>query len=195
MIPAPAKRGRTRRYPTNADRQHAYRERKRNAHREAEALRNGSDEWFTPAAVVELARQVLGVIDLDPASNEVAQRTVRATRWFSKADNGLTHPWEGRVFLNPPYSFPLVRNFTRKLIEEHNTGHVAAAILIVNNATDAQWFQDLLARFPVCLTRGRIKFYRADRAPVSPRLGQAIFYLGSGVERFAEVFSVLGVVR
>lgn len=182
-------------YATAADRQRAYRIRKRNARVEAEALRNSSDEWFTPAHVVELARQVLGRIDLDPASCEFAQRTVQAVRWFGKAADGLSQPWHGRVFLNPPYSHPLVARFTGKLVDEFSAGRVTAAITVVNNATDAEWFQRLLAQFPACFTRGRIRFYRVDRKPISPRLGQVFFYLGGDVAGFEHVFGAVGIVK
>jgi hypothetical protein len=40
------------------------------------------DEWFTPPDIIELARSVLGEIDLDPASHAIAQQTVRATTFF-----------------------------------------------------------------------------------------------------------------
>jgi ParB family chromosome partitioning protein len=185
---------RPREYPSNSDRQRAYRQRKRNAQAEAAALRNSSDEWFTSAPVIDLARQVLGGIDLDPASCEFAQRTVQAARWFGKVDNGLVQPWQGRVWLNPPYSHPLVERFTTKLISEYDEGSVETAICLVNNATDTAWFQRLLTRFPACFTKGRIRFRRIDRTPVSPRLGQVLFYLGREVDRFALVFSGIGRV-
>jgi hypothetical protein len=39
---------------------------------------SGEQEWYTPARLVEAARAVLGTIDLDPTSCEVAQRLVKA---------------------------------------------------------------------------------------------------------------------
>lgn len=45
----------------------------------------GNNEWFTPAAYIERVRGFLGAIDLDPASSELAQRTVRAERFLSEA--------------------------------------------------------------------------------------------------------------
>jgi hypothetical protein len=44
----------------------------------------GENEWFTPEKYIELARSVLGEIDLDPASCEAAQKTVRAKKWFGR---------------------------------------------------------------------------------------------------------------
>lgn len=67
-------------------------------------VRHASDtnEHFTPPVAVEPARDVLGSIDLDPASCSIANRVIRATRIFTKADNGLGRPWSGRVWLNCP---------------------------------------------------------------------------------------------
>lgn len=62
-----------------------------------------SVEHFTPPAVVEAARKLMGAIDLDPASSQLAQvHIVRAERWLTEKDNGFLRPWKGRVFLNPP---------------------------------------------------------------------------------------------
>ncbi len=40
-------------------------------------------EWYTPGRYVELARQVMGSIDLDPASNELAQTWIKAKTFYS----------------------------------------------------------------------------------------------------------------
>lgn len=68
---------------------------------------SASAEHFTPPPVIEAARIVLGEIDLDPASSEIANRMVRATRFHDVAENGFVRDWAGpsaasRVFLNPP---------------------------------------------------------------------------------------------
>jgi ParB family chromosome partitioning protein len=182
--------GRPREYASNAARQRAYRKRrKRNAR-----LSRNSDEWYTPPEYLALARRVMGGIDLDPASCAEAQRTVKARRWYDKQTDGLAQEWRGRCWLNPPYSHPLVAKFTEKLRLEFSDGRVGAAICVVNNATDTEWFQALLASFPSCFTK-RIRFYRTDgRAAESPRLGQVFFYLGPDGEKFAEVFRDVGVI-
>jgi len=60
-------------------------------------------EHFTPPEIIEASRLVLGEIDLDPASCELANLHVRAKRFHAwPDDDGFVQSWHGRVFLNPP---------------------------------------------------------------------------------------------
>jgi len=63
-----------------------------------------SNEHFTPPEVVDAARETMsGRIELDPASNAVANSVVRAERFHSADDPGHNKVWRARsVFLNPP---------------------------------------------------------------------------------------------
>ncbi|MBA2412267.1 MAG: hypothetical protein H0V63_05510 [Burkholderiaceae bacterium] len=155
----------------------------------------GENEWYTPQKYIDLAREVLGEIDLDPASSTAAQTAVAARAFFSEHDDGLSRPWGGRVWLNPPYSQPHVAKFIRKLVQELVAGHVTHAILLTHNYTDTTWFHDAAAHCAaICFTRGRVRFVSPDGEEASPTQGQAFFYFGSGVDRFAEVFGPLGFV-
>ncbi|MGB3387471.1 MAG: DNA N-6-adenine-methyltransferase, partial [Pseudaminobacter sp.] len=118
----------------------------------------GENEWYTPAAYIEAARSVLGDIDLDPASSEVAQRVVKAAKHFTIDDNGLLQHWNGRVWLNPPYAQPHIANFADKMVDEVESGEVTAAIMLTHNYTDTTWFHRLAsAADAICFTRGRIR--------------------------------------
>jgi hypothetical protein len=72
---------------------------------------------------------VLGAIDLDPASNARAQLIVKAARDFTIEDDGLAHPWRGRVWLNPPYHRGLLPAFVDKLVGEIEARRVVAAAI------------------------------------------------------------------
>jgi hypothetical protein len=116
----------------------------------------GKNELYTPAKYVEPARAVLGEIDLDPASCAVANETVRAAKFFDVEDNGLTHEWRGRVWLNAPFSQPLISQFTEKMIKEFRDGRVTEAIMLVHNYTDTKWFHNAAAVCAaICFTLGR----------------------------------------
>jgi phage N-6-adenine-methyltransferase len=148
------------------------------------------NDWYTPAAIVEAARALMGVIDLDPASSDAAQGVVSAGRFFTKENDGLAQEWAGKVFLNPPYSYPLVERFATKLTEEYDAGRVAQAVLLVNNCTDAAWFVGLSRRFPLMFTIGRCAFWRpGTNETFAARQGQALFYLGPRVDAFFKTFA------
>lgn len=63
---------------------------------------SASVEHCTPKPIVEAAREVMGGIDLDPASSEEANRVVKAKNIYTAESNGIIQAWDGRVFLNPP---------------------------------------------------------------------------------------------
>ena len=155
----------------------------------------GDYEWYTPQKIVRLVRQTLGVIDVDPASCAAAQEVIQARTFYTVEDDGLRHPWHGTVFLNPPYKMPEVARFVGKLLEELAAGHTTAAILLVNAATETDWFQTMAPRAnALCFPDGRLHFSHATHNGESPCHGQAILYFGSHVARFCEVFAAMGVL-
>jgi hypothetical protein len=115
------------------------------------------NNWYTPSSHIELARRVLGEIDLDPASCPIANRTVKARQFYTKKQNGLSHPWAGKVWLNPPFSDSMMKHFTEKILSE--LPNISAAIVLTANHSDTIWFHSLLESSDAfCLVRGRIDF-------------------------------------
>jgi phage N-6-adenine-methyltransferase len=155
----------------------------------------GENEWYTPAEYVTLARGVLGKIDLDPATSPEAQKVVGAERCFTKGDDGLKQQWAGTVWLNPPYAQPFIAEFVSKMVSEWRAGRITAAIMLTHNYTDTAWFHEAAsAASAICFTRGRIKFYEPSGDVAAPTQGQAFFYFGSDVPKFAETFAAIGFV-
>ena len=155
----------------------------------------GENEWFTPAEYVEKARETLGRIDLDPASHVLAQKTVRATAFYTAAENGLTQPWSGRVWLNPPYSRELMSPFVDKFLSEYARGAIEQAILLTHDYTDTGWFHAAArAARAICLARTRIHFLAPSGEECSPRRGQTFFYFGRDDGAFRRAFSDIGLI-
>jgi len=156
----------------------------------------GEVEWYTPSKYVEAARQVLGEIDLDPASSEVAQQVVQARHYWTVADDALAQPrWNGRVFLNPPYVHPALSRFVERLVAEVQAGHVTAAILLTHNNTDTTWFHLAgAAASALCFPRGRIAFIDPHGDRCAPVQGQCFFYFGPDSRAFHRHFQAIGLI-
>ena len=80
--------------------------------------RNGDNTWFTPLEILDK----LGRFDLDPCSMSfrpfsIAEKTVE----HDKGECGLSIPWQGRVFINPPYGKEM-SPFIKKFIKEKPSG-------------------------------------------------------------------------
>jgi len=160
------------------------------------AQNTGNNEWYTPQKYIDAARTVMGQIDLDPASSDLANQTVQAQMYYTAENDGLCYDWAGRVWMNPPYSSDLIPLFCEKLTEHVQDGDVTQACVLVNNATETGWFNTLLDKAScVCFVKGRIKFIDSAGNPTgAPLQGQAILYMGDKVEQFAQEFSQFGRV-
>lgn len=149
-----------------------------------------SDERGTPAYIVNAARDVMGGIETDPASCAEANWVVQAGKFYDEETNGLEQEWWFRVWLNPPSSQPLCRQFIDKAIEEIEAGRVEQIIVLVN-LSSGKHFHKLLERFYVAFPKKRIEFYPLPGNPGttgSNRYAQAIFYYGEKVQKFWQVF-------
>lgn len=151
------------------------------------------DDFYTNEIIIEAARSTLGGIDLDPASHAVANQVVQASRFYTIGDNGLSREWAGRVWLNPPFS--QWQDWVPKILSEWGSGRIESmCVLSAMRTVTAQYFHPLMEKASaMCIIKGRIKFW-GGKAGDSPDDGHAIFYFGSDVERFRQLFSSLGRV-
>lgn len=155
---------------------------------------SGENEWYTPKPLLDAARKTMGSIDLDPASSEIANKTVCAEYFFTKDNNGLKQEWFGNVWLNPPYAQPLIDDFSEALVQKFMTGEFGQACVLVNNATETAWFQRMLDRCSgVCFLKGRVKFLdMVGNSTGAPLQGQAVLYFGEYFGEFDAAFAGLG---
>jgi len=155
----------------------------------------GDQESYTPEKYIKSARVVMGSIQLDPASNDMANETVNAAIFYTKEDDGLEREWSGNIFLNPPYSQPEIKQFINKLLDTVSRKPEVQAILLTNNNTDTSWFHNAAMECAaICLTRGRINFNKPDGSVSQPTNGQTFFYFGENVKAFANEFRQHGLI-
>ena len=178
---------------THGDSESITEENVKNAVNRPHVLNNsGNDEWFTPSDIIEAARSVLGEIDLDPASCDVANKIVKAEKYYTIDDDGLTKEWKGRVWMNPPYSTGKISLFIEKLFESKD---VSEAIVLTNNATETKWFGLFFKHATkICFPSSRIRFLKDNSELGSPLQGNAIIYFGSNGDKFSSVFKQFGTI-
>ena len=118
-----------------------------------EKTENSTDEWYTPKELITS----LGKFDLDPCA-PINPLWETASVMFNKNDDGLTKEWRGRVWLNPPYSRPLIEQFVEKM-SVHGNG-----IALLYNRCDSKMFQDVIFKKATAMLfmRHRIRFYKPD---------------------------------
>ena len=158
---------------------------------------SGCWDWYTPPEIIEPARRALGgTIDFDPASCAAANQVVRASRFFTKADDALRREWPApaRIWMYPPYAHPLIDQFVDRFIADIARG--SSGIVLVNSATDTRWFHTLLAgASAICFVLGRVAFIDTDGSHRGkPLQGQTVFFFGADDAAFCEAFAPIGKV-
>jgi hypothetical protein len=163
-----------------------------------------------------MAKDVLGHIELDPASDAFANTVVGAARFYTRQDDVLSQPWEAKtVYLNPPGG--RLRNqsqqklFYWKLVQEWQQGRVGSAVFLAFSIELAQTSQvdcspgmAFPTHFPFCVPSRRIRFCLEEGGKLikkeGPTHANMIVYLPPDLRRerqcdwFAGVFSELGAV-
>lgn len=153
------------------------------------------DDWYTPIEIIEKAREVLGTIELDPATHVIANAKFNIPSIFTFSQNGLIQPWcdenqqPRRIWLNPP--FENWKLFLNKAIEEINKGHVHSIIMLGFTRTiTAQYFSKLLEIVDaVCVISGRFTFWGHESQSESAPDGVILLYWGPDIAKFTSVMS------
>lgn len=123
-----------------------------------------SDEWETPQAFFD---------DLDDDNHftlDVAANAEnhKCERYYTKEDDGLSQPWDGVVWCNPPYSE--VEKWVRKADQECRDNGTRT-IMLLPARTDTKWFHDFIyQRYGIEFIRGRLKFSGAKNPAPFPSM-------------------------
>ena len=114
-----------------------------------DSINNKTIEWYTPKSIFDS----LDIeFDLDPCSPEGGVPWIPVKQYYTKDDDGLTSPWKGRVWCNPPYGKETIKWI--KKMHEHRNG-----IAIVFARTDTKWYHEYVKNADAILfLKGRVKF-------------------------------------
>lgn len=144
-------------------------------------LRSKTDAWVTPLPLIA----PLGQFDLDPCATPEPRPWPTAARHIARPENGFTSPWEGRVWLNPPYS--AIGPWVGKLaVHGHGTALIFAR-------TETSWFVDYVWAKATALLflHGRIRFCRANGKMASENAPAPSVFVAYG-RRDAEILANAG---
>ena len=133
-----------------------------------------TDEWYPPRWIIDL----LGPFETDPCSPVVPPYEI-APISYNEEQDGLTHEWQGVVWMTPPYSRKPLRQFCEKMARHGN-----GLALLVNRQDNLLW-QEVI--FPsarsMLFMRHRVKFLRPDGTTGSPFFGSCLVAWGDECDR------------
>lgn len=134
---------------------------------------SGKDDWETPEALFQLLDQEFD-FQVDRAATLLS---AKASRYYGpdhplpEYRDALTCPWDGRGFLNPPYS--QVGKFLQKAYWEMTTG--VPTVALVAARPDTRYWHDYVAYADeVRFLKGRLKFESAGKVENSAPFPSAI---------------------
>jgi len=132
---------------------------------------NENVEWYTPRSVFD----ALGVrFDLDPCSPGEGKSFVPAAKHYTVVDDGLSQPWGGFVWCNPPYG--VQTGVWLRRMAEHGNG-----IALVFARTGTGWFQEVASTCSsLVFVAKRIKFISAKTGEPAGSPGADSVLMGWG---------------
>lgn len=129
-----------------------------------------ADTWLTPRFILDK----LGKFDMDPCAAAGNPDWVGATISITKRDDGLSYPWGGRVFMNPPFSA------TRAWLRKH--ARYGRGVSLVPATVESQvWQQEVWPKASAVLfLAGRTRFCNPDGSSTSGRPLRSIALISWG---------------
>ena len=167
--------------------------------------------WFTPQVYIDAAREVMGDIDVDPATTERVQKRIKAKVYHTdtKEKDAFKFHWYGRMMLCPPYKEGLIDKFFYKVIDEYKLGNLTEGIICTHmEDSGAIYFQDIFSFCNAfCLHRGHIKWWKGHypEEVAMKKLGiewhpggyskhySCFLYFGPNKDKFIQTFLNFGV--
>ena len=162
-----------------------------------------SNEWYTPKWIIDKVIRVFGEkIDLDPASCEKANETVRANYFWTIDDDCLRKQWHAKtVWLNPPRSVKGGKSMQSIMIEHMHdqwlNGRFSQGMAVIRTVPGYKWYNKAIA-LPAayCVTYDRVRFIDADTMQEGgqDKMASTFLYWGNRSDVFDAIFSEIGQV-
>lgn len=119
-------------------------------------------EWGTPRDLFAKLNAEFA-FDLDPASTH---ENAKCPRHYTAAEDGLSQPWDGAVFVNPPYGAAIARWVDKALSE---LPRCRVIVMLLPARTDTAWFHRLLdSGATIRFVKGRLRFELDGGGAIEP---------------------------
>ena len=123
-----------------------------------------TDLWETPQDLYNKLNQEFH-FTLDACA---LPENAKCARYYTPEQDGLSQPWEGSVWCNPPYGRG-VGAWVKKAAQSALVG--ATVVMLLPARTDTAWFHDLIyRRAEIRFIRGRLKFGGAKNSAPFPSM-------------------------
>lgn len=134
--------------------------------------RGATDTWLTPPGIVA----AVGPFDLDPCA-AIDQPWATAATHYTEHDDGLSRPWHGMVWCNPPFG-PEAEKWLARCADH------GRAIALVPARTETRWFVGQVWRKAsgVLFLFGRPHFHYIDGTRAKANSGAPICLIAYGEE-------------
>lgn len=142
-----------------------------------------TNEWLTPPHILA----ALGTFDLDPCAPLVRPWSTAKLHYAAPEQDGLALPWEGRVWLNPPYG-----RDTEKWMQRLATHGRGTALIFARTETNIffPWVWECASA--VLFLHGRLHFHHVDGTRAKANAGAPSVLVAYG-EDDAEQLALCGL--
>ena len=159
-----------------------------------------SHHWCTPPKYVEAVTRFLGVIELDPCSNQYSKVNAKVEYRLPKHD-GLEQSWDfGTIYVNPPYGIDKergtsIQNWIQKCSDANSKFGSEVLALIPVAVNTRHWKRFIFPKAAgICfLADTRLKFVNGVNDKGAP-MACAMIYWGKDFKKFYSQFSEFGAV-
>ena len=122
---------------------------------------SATDLWATPQEFFDKQNAIYSfTLDVCATADNA-----KCLRYFTEADDGLTQPWHGVCWMNPPYG-RTIGQWMKKAYESSQAG--ATVVCLVPSRTDTVWWHDYAMKGHIEFIRGRLKFGSAKNSAPFP---------------------------
>ena len=125
-----------------------------------------TDQWATPQDFFDKLNEEFD-FTLDVCA---LPENAKCKQFFTPEIDGLSQPWKGRVWCNPPYGRE-IGQWVRRAFLAVVSGGAEVVVMLLPARTDTRWFHEYIyKKADVRFLKGRLKFGEAKNSAPFPSM-------------------------